>query len=630
MCGIAGVLDWQRPVEVELVRRMTARMRHRGPDHGAVSALGPLVLGHRRLAIIDLRPDGNQPMADRSGRYWIAFNGEIYNYRALAREFTDLGIVLGTRTDTEVILEAYKRWGVDCLAHLNGMFAFALWDTLERRLFLARDRLGEKPLFYSALPGGGIAFASELKALRCHPLIGTALNPRALSQYLSLNYVLTNECMLAGVAKLPPAHYLVVEAGRVGHPRCYWQVAEHFQRKQRFRDEHEAGEALTALLEDAVRLRLGADVPLGAFLSGGLDSGAIVAAMNRVREDDAVRTFTIGFGDASYDEVDAARVTAGHLHTRHHDRIIDVDMAMALPEVARAHDEPFADSSMLPTYFLTKFARQDLTVCLSGDGGDELFAGYPTYVADRLRHLTGWLPSPLIAGLRLLAEHAVPVSFAKVSFDYKLRQFLRGHALDAQRAHYFWRVIQSDRQKAALLRPEQRAAVMACDPYASFQPHFAAVADCHYLDQGMYVDLKTWLVDDILVKVDQCSMAHSLEVRTPFLDHRLVEFAAALPIDLKLRRFRQKYLLRASQRRFLPPSVAAGGKRGFNAPVSEWINGRLGAIVQAAVTSAPMREWFDRASIDRLLAEHAARKHDHGLPLFGLTCLGLWMEASYA
>jgi asparagine synthase (glutamine-hydrolysing) len=440
--------------------------------------------------------------------------------------------------------------------------------------------------------------------------------------------VLTSACIVEGVRKLPAAHYLLVERGRPLQPEPYWDLAPHFADKRRYRSEAEATEALSVLLEDAVGLRLVSDVPLGAFLSGGIDSATIVAAMARVGQPAAVKTFSIGFQEDSFNELAEARSTARFLGIDHHDKIVHADMAAALPRIVEAADEPFADTSIIPFYYLAEFARQHVTVSLSGDGSDEIFAGYETYTADRLLNATAWLPA---WGSRT-ALHAVerfwPVSFDCVSLDYKARQFLRGHSLGAQRGHYFWRTIFDDAGKRSILRPEWREDVSAVDTFDDFHHYYDDVAHCHFLDQAMYVDVKTWLVDDILVKVDRATMAHALEARAPFLDHRLIEFAAALPADWKLKRLRKKHLLRESQRRHLPARVIQRRKHGFNSPVSEWFGcpGPLADLAEAVTTDDTLAPWFEPTAIRALWREHRARVRDNGLALLGLTCLGLWLR----
>jgi len=503
------------------------------------------------------------------------------------------------------------------------MFAFALWDLPRQRLLLARDRIGEKPLFYHARPDG-LTFASELQALRIHPLVPFDVDPLALGQFLAFNYVLDPHCLVAGVLKLAPAHYLLAERGKPLAPVCYWRLADAFRSKRAFASEHEAAEALDAIVADAVRLRLVSDVPLGAFLSGGIDSSAIVSAMTRTGSR-STQTFSIGFDEDSFDEAPMARLAAKALGVNHHEQVVRADAA-ALPAIVRAADEPMADTSSIPTYYLARFARQSVTVCLSGDGGDENFAGYDTYRADSLHRATRFVPAPAVRAIARLASSWLPVSFDRVSFDFKLRQFLAAHPLDPDRAHLSWRRIMSASEQSRLLTTDARHAVAMHDPLQAGVRCAADVADLDPLDRALYVDIKTWLAGDILVKVDRMTMAHSLESRAPFLDHRVVEFAASLPPSFKLRGRRTKYLLKKSQARRLPAAVIERRKHGFNAPVSQWLAGPLEELGRAATAPAVLGRWFEPGAVERLWTEHRTRARDHGLKLFGLTCFGLWLN----
>ena len=627
MCGICGKLVWDKPVEKEVVERMNQTLVHRGPDSGGVTTCGPLTLGHRRLAIIDLSPAGNQPLSDHTGQFWIVFNGEIYNFLELRRELTTLGAQFRTRTDTEVILEAYKQWGDNFTTRLNGMFAFGLWDNTRRRLLLARDRLGKKPLYYHILPNGGLVFASELKALLEDSAVPRRLNLQAINQYLSLSYTLTEQCILQEVHKLPAAHYLVVEEDRQISPVQYWDLASHFRAKRQFRSEAEAADELRSLIDDAVRLRLISDVPLGLFLSGGIDSSALAAAMHANRPPETIKSFSAGFQEKSYSELDQAREVAELLKLDHQDQVVLPDVARLLPKIAWHADEPFADTSIIPTYLLAGFCRRSVTVCLSGDGGDELFAGYETYVADKLHHLGRGVPNWVTRGMLGVANQLLPVSHDKVSFDYKLRHFLSGQAFDAARAHYHWRTIFSETEKQQLLQPDIWAQVSNSEPFDAFARFQQQVADCHYLDQAMYVDIKTWLVDDILVKVDRATMAHGLEARAPLLDYRIAEFAAALPVDLKLKGWQKKYLLKQSQRERLPRAVLQRKKQGFNAPVSHWLNSAMREhLFEISLSSQCGAALFNPAQIKNMWAEHQSKIADHGLKLFNLINLQLWCQ----
>ncbi|MEW6267164.1 MAG: asparagine synthase (glutamine-hydrolyzing) [Thermodesulfobacteriota bacterium] len=628
MCGIAGWLSWEEPPRSEVVADMSEAMSHRGPDARGLVGLGPLVLGHCRLSVIDVSPANNQPLFDHGGRLVIVFNGEIYNFPEIRADLESRGARFRTSGDTEVVLEAYRQWGVDCLARFNGMFAFALWDKARRRLFLARDRAGEKPLFYYPLPGHGLAFASEPRALRRHPQVSREIDPVGLGHYLQLNYTLGERCLTEKMLRLPPAHYLIAEEGRPPTRHRYWDLAGCFHQKKRFASEAEAAEALNALIDDSVRMRLISDVPLGAFLSGGLDSSTIVAAMTRHRPPDQVKTFSIGFDDPGYSEIDQARTMARTLGVDHHDRILRPDSAVVLPSLVAAADEPLADSSALPTWFLAGFTRSRVTVALSGDGGDECFAGYETYLADRLQAGLAWLPAWFTRGFGRLVDRFWPVSFAKVSFDYKLRQFLAGLNLPPAQAHFSWRTIFSEEERRALMRPEWLAVQnqAGADAYEIFKQHLDEVTGCHPLDQAQFVDIKTWLPYDILVKVDRATMAHSLEARVPFLDHRILEFAAALPVNYKLRGWRKKYILKLSQRRRLPAWVLKRRKQGFNAPVSDWFSQALLGFGREALAERRLDQWFDRRAIEELWRDHLTRRRDNGLKIFGLVCFSLWLQ----
>ncbi len=626
MCGISGQLRWETPPDRALVERMTCALAHRGPDGQGVYVDGPIALGHRRLAIIDLTTGGDQPMSDAGGRCAIVFNGEIYNYRELRKELASAGASFRSQSDTEVILAAYLHWGPSMLTRLNGMFALALWDCRERSLLIARDRLGKKPLYYREHPDGGVTFASELKALVEDRSWARRINPRALSQYLSLNYTLTADTILDGVTKLPPAHYRVFGRGRATPSVQYWDVARCFRTPTSFTTPAAAAEALRPLLDDAVKIRLISDVPLGVLLSGGVDSTTLAASMCQALPPREVRSFSMGFEHASYSELADARDTAQALGITHREMTTTADAAAMLERIVYHGDEPFADSSLIPTYLLAQFARQHVTVCLAGDGGDEVFAGYETYLADRFHHWSRWLPRPLFSVAAAVTGAVLPVSFDKVSLDYKVRQFLGARGLSDSRAHYHWRTIFSDAEKAELLHPDVRAAVLQHDPYDEFARFDRELADQDYRSRALYVDLKTWLVDDILVKADRASMAHGLELRTPFLDYRVVEFAAALPVEWKLHGLQKKYVLKLSQRGRVPAAVLHRRKQGFNAPVSHWLLASFRSEFEAMMIAEeggglPI---LNRHFVRRLWDEHAAGIRDHGLRLLGLITLQLW------
>jgi asparagine synthase (glutamine-hydrolysing) len=625
MCGIAGHLSWSGPSDSDLVSRMTACVAHRGPDGSGVATIGPLTMGHRRLAVIDLSTAASQPMHDITEQFWIVFNGEIYNYRALRCELAGLGARFHSQSDTEVILEAYKQWGVGCLARLNGMFAFALWDATQDALLLARDRLGEKPLYYRAGPDG-VVFASELKALCADRRFRRVLSPRALSHYLSLNYTLTDAPILEGVSKLRPGHFAVCRRGLDLRQQPFWDLAAAFSRPTNCKSIDEAAEALRALIDDAVKLRLVSDVPLGVFLSGGLDSSTLAAAMCQAVPATDVKSFSMGFREASFSEVAEAKETAAFLGIDHRSTVTTAHVAELLPAIVCHADEPFADTSVIPMYLLSAFARQHVTVCLTGDGGDELFAGYETYVADKLHRLLRWSPPALSAPAARAVRALLPVSFDRVSLDYKIRQFVGGLSMSTGRAHYHWRTIFSSQEKRELLQPEVWRVVSPHDAYTVFEQFERDVAGCDDLGRASYVDIKTWLADDILVKADRASMAHGLELRAPFLDYRVVEFAASLPSEWKIRGTKKKRVLKRSQQRRVPPQVLSRKKQGFNAPVAHWLLSSFREAFEPLTVSDQPAPIFNPETVRRLWREHAAGHADHGHKLLGLINLQLWLR----
>lgn len=631
MCGIAGWISGRGSPDRQVLSRITDALAHRGPDAAGVLIDGACGMGHRRLSVVDLNPNNNQPFRDGSGRYVLVFNGEVYNFGELRRELVARGHTFRTQGDTEVVLEAIKAWGLAAaVERFIGMFAFALWDCERRRLMLGRDRLGKKPFYYALLPDGGLVFASEPRALAMHPDVPGGVDPVALAHYMRLNYVPCNASLIAGVQALPPATVAEFEPGGPLRTRRYWDLAAKYRDKRQFRSEDEAAEALNALIDEAVGARLVADVPLGAFLSGGVDSSAIVAGMLRHRRPDGVYTFTSGFVEDSYDESPMAERLAAEFGVVHRTQRLDTRAIDLLPSVLATAAEPLADTSALPMYLLSDFTRQHVTVALSGDGGDECFAGYETYVADRIHRIASHSPRWLRQALPGFLDRVLPVDHRKVGWPEKLRRLSGALAEDFPRAHASWRDIFRDGELQQLMRPAWRQQVDASASRGLFEDyfegHFAEVAGCHPVDQATYVDIKTWMVDDILVKSDRASMARSLEVRCPLLDHRIVEFAAQLDPALKLKGFKKKHILRHSQRERLPDWLLNQPKRGFNAPVSHWVLGPLRDACRDAIFSPEMASWFDRAGLQRLWDEHERKQRDHGLKLFGLMSVGLFLR----
>lgn len=594
---------------------MASRLVHRGPDQEGFYLGEGTGLGIRRLSIVDLK-GGSQPLQDEQGRYHLVYNGEIYNHRELRRELKERGHRFASRCDGEVIVHLYEEEGPRCLERLNGMFALALWDRKARRLLLARDRIGIKPLHYWEAPGR-LVFASELKALLAHPEVPRVLDRAALDRYLSFEYVPAPDTIFAGVHKLPPAHYLVWEEGRSRRHR-YWSV-EYLPDPSRSRRDWE--EALLEELRASVRRRLMSDVPLGAFLSGGLDSSTVVALM---AEEAAgpVKTFCIGFDEASFDESGHARRVAQHLGTRHHEQILSPQQVLQLiPSVWEFLDEPLGDASIIPTLLLARFAREHVKVSLSGDGGDELLAGYPTYAAAHLAEALRRAPAPVRTALRAAAAR-LPVSTANWSFDFRLKRFAERLLYPPEERNLLWVGSFSPEEKGRIYGPELRG----ISPASTFAPLERLERKGHLTNRLLYLDLHFYLADDLLVKLDRASMAASLEARVPFLDHRLVELLARVPPELKLQGLRTKALLRSAMRGRLPAGILRRPKKGFGIPVARWLKGPLRPWIEDLLSQEEMARdgLFEPAGVQALLQEHLAGKRDHRKLLWTLASFVMW------
>jgi asparagine synthase (glutamine-hydrolysing) len=613
MCGIAGLASIEGPFDTDIVVRMRDTLRHRGPDDEGTwrSADGRVALGHRRLSIIDLSPAGRQPMEDAAGQLQIVFNGEIYNYQALRRELEARGHRFRTATDTEVILEAYREWDVDCLVRLNGMFAFGLFDGPRGRLLLARDRAGEKPLFYR-VHEGRIAFASELKALFADPHCPRLLNLEALDYYLAFGYVPGDHCMVRGIHKLPQGHALTFELRSPGMKIWrYWQLPTQSVADA---SDDELLQELERLLEDSVRLRMIADVPVGVMLSGGIDS-SLVTAMAARTSSRRVKTFTISFpGHGDFDEAPFARAVAEHVGTEHVELAAEPATVELLPELARQYDEPIADSSMVPTYLVSKLIRRDATVALGGDGGDELFGGYPhhSWVQQQAR-MGGWLPKPVRRALRGAAVR-VPVGTTG-------RNYLLGLTAAPPLNIVQFNVLFDGDARRALLSGIGGADLPAAAPEA-YKAALCLPQDTP-LRQSTSLDFQTYLVDDILVKVDRASMLCSLEVRAPFLDPRLIEFAyGRVPDRLRATAGERKALLRRLAGRLLPPSLDLTRKQGFSLPLHKWFKGDWGQFIEDVLTQGDDR-LFDQRTVRRLIrGQRGGFSNTHRL--FALLMVELW------
>jgi asparagine synthase (glutamine-hydrolysing) len=627
MCGIAGYapLDPRRTMDDGLVRAMLRCIAHRGPDDEGVHAVPGVVLGHRRLSVIDVT-GGHQPLFGASDHTAIVCNGEFYNYRELRRDLEAHGHRFRTASDTEVAAHAYDAWGLDFLDRLDGMFAFALWDGVRRRLVLARDRLGEKPLYWT-VTDGLLIFGSELSALIAHPAVDATIDPASLSAYLTLEYVPAPRTILRGVSKLEPGSVLTLEDTRV-EVRPYWRLVPRI--RQPVPPYEEAVRELRARLEAAVRSRLVSDVPLGVFLSGGIDSSSVAALAARAG---SLRTFSIGFEEPSFDESRYAREVARHVGSTHHERVVSGrEMPDLVPHLGRLLDEPLADASILPTAVLSRFARERVTVCLGGDGGDELFAGYPMHQAHRVAGLARMLPTSIHRLLDAAAAR-LPVSHDNFALGFRVRTFLRGSRLSPPDNHALWMSSFSPDEERTLLTPDLLAAIpdttMGLDV---FRRAWAQSAGAPPLARATHLDAITYLANDILMKIDRASMNVALEVRAPFLARDVVELAFSVPDAYRMRRLRGKRMLRDAVRDLLPDGVLSRPKKGFGMPVAAWLNGPLRPLVRDMLSEHRLRVegYFSPVTVAHLLREHDEGRADHHKPLWTLLVFELWRDQHLA
>jgi asparagine synthase (glutamine-hydrolysing) len=619
MCGIAGKLNFDpsQPIDREVLAAMARVMAHRGPDGEGFHVSPGLGLVHRRLSIIDLAA-GAQPLSNEDGNVWVTFNGEIYNFVEIRHELEQRGHRFRTLTDTEVIVHAYEEWGDAAVNRFRGMFAFAVWDEPRRRLLLVRDRVGVKPLHYSVTPAG-VTFGSEIKALLEDPDVPRDWSPAAVDAYLTLQYVPCPDTMYSAIQKLPAGHFLVAEHGNVAIHQ-YWDLP--FTGDGDPSREIEYLERLDALITESVGLRLVSDVSLGAFLSGGIDSTLIVDAMTRAAPSRVV-TISVGFEERAYDETSHARAVAEHFHTEAHEQTVRPDILELLPKLAWHFDEPFADSSAVPTYHVAAAARQHVTVALSGDGGDELWGGYSRHEVEQWESIARQWIGP--AGERVVGRLA-----GYLPLGLKGTRALRHLGLPPAQAcalkHGYGLFERSDR--AALYSRDFALHVRDADPFVGLRRAYRACPSADPLDRALYVDVKTSLVDDILTKVDRMSMAVSLEAREPLLDHRLLEFAATVPSALKIKSGRRKYLLRRLLENRVPKAIVDRPKQGFAAPIAEWLRGPLRPTVDALLLDGRLRDrgLFDPPVVRRLWREHREGAQNHRHRLWSLVMLELWFR----
>ena len=628
MCGICGLAfsPASGQPEISLLKKMAQTLIHRGPDDEGYFSRPGIGLAVRRLSIIDVA-GGHQPLSNETGSIWVAQNGEIYNFPDIRAELEKRGHIFRTRSDTEVIVHSYEEWGLDFLQKFRGMFALALWDGEKKRLILARDRIGVKPLYYTLLPDGTLIFGSEIKAILSHPQVPRELDLEALDFYLTLEYIPAPYSIFKGIKKLQAAHLLIFEGGRLTL-QPYWQL-EAGQLKERAKSLSlpQAMEELYALLREAVRLRLISDVPLGAFLSGGIDSSTIVGLMRELGAE-PLRTFSIGFKESTYNELNYARTAARRFSTQHEEFILE-PRALELTEKLIYHlDEPLADFSIFPTYLVSTMARSRVTVALSGDGGDELFGGYEHYQAQKLAQIgsvrkLGHLASPLI--------NLFPPSEKKKGFWNKLQRFTLGLTFPAELRHFRWMTFWREEEKEALYSEDLKKEIKKAGPFWTREPLSSLFQEMDQFDPitaELYLDLKTYLPDDIMVKVDRMSMATSLEAREPLLDHHLVEFVFSLPGEWKLHGLETKWIFKKTMERLLPRENIYRPKEGFSIPIKLWLRQELRSLLLDQLNEDRLKRQglFEPSLVKKLIDDHLAGRKNYSHQLWALLVFEKWYD----
>ena len=630
MCGIAGWVNLTSSTpakdEQAVLHSMCETIVHRGPDSEGMWTDESVALGMRRLSIIDLKT-GDQPVYSEDGSVVVMMNGELYNFREVRADLEKRGHHFRTQTDTEIVPHLYQEYGEDFVDHINGMFAISLWDGPRKKLILARDRYGEKPLYYGTFDGR-LVYASEPKALLAHPAVTGELDLDALRQYLSFDYVPAPRSIYKGISKLPAAHLMVVEKGQI-RTRRYWNLSWKKPDAPNGNGnglKNKAAE-LHDLLSDAVRMRLVSDVPLGVLLSGGVDSSTI-AAFATQHATDTVKTFSIGFAEDSFDESRYARLVAAHLGTDHYEEMLSSEKAGDLiSEIGGWLDEPLSDGSLIPTYLLARFVRKHVTVALGGDGGDEIFAGYPMYFGHKLAGAYGSVPQFIRSRMIESVVRLLPVSTRNLSFDYKAKRFVRSANFDTVTRHHSWFGSFTADEQRLLLRGNVLEQTSG-DIYAGPRD-LLALCDAHdEIERMQYLDMNYYMAEDILTKVDRASMAVSLETRAPFLDPRIGEFAASLPLEYKLRGNKGKYILKRAVEGLLPRSILTRSKKGFGIPVAAWLKGRLNPLMHDLLAPERLNRQglFEPAYVAKLITEHERGIASHHKQLWTLLVFQLWYD----
>ncbi|HEY0050976.1 MAG TPA: asparagine synthase (glutamine-hydrolyzing) [Pyrinomonadaceae bacterium] len=623
MCGIVGIVNQiSRPVEREILEKMNRAIRHRGPDEDGFYLNENVGLAMRRLSIIDLA-GGQQPIHNPSKTAWIVFNGEIYNFQELRAELEKRGHRFYTNSDTEIILHLYDEHGADCVTHLRGMFAFAIWDEREKSLFLARDRVGKKPVLYSHQPNGDLIFGSEFQALLQHPDVDREVDYEAIHQYLTFSCVPAPLTAFRQIRKLEPGHWLRWKNGEIKTER-YW--TPDFSAKIKI-SEQDAVEETLRILREATKMRLISEVPLGAFLSGGVDSSTVVALMAEASEK-PVKTFSIGFEEQDFSELKYARRVAEHIGAEHHEFIVKPDAIEVLPTLVEHYGEPFADSSAIPTFYVSKETRKHVTVALNGDGGDETFAGYERYFAIQLAEKYKRIPSILRKSVIEPAAAFLPTSMGQHSRVKSAKNFLAVSSMPKSSLYLRWMSAINEDLKAELYSENFKQKTSNDSTASVLQSWFARANGSGAIDAMLLTDTMTYLPNDLLVKVDIASMANSLEARSPFLDHKVIEFAASLPEKIKVRGTETKYLLKKAASRVVPPEVLYRRKMGFGIPVGYWLRNEMKDFMFEILLSEKSfnRGLFKPEIIKKLVAQHVAEKQNHTYPLWTLLMLELWFR----
>ena len=625
MCGIAGWINLEKNRGANhseaVLHSMCETMKHRGPDSEGLWLDETVALGMRRLSVIDLHT-GEQPVYSEDKSIVVMMNGELYNFREVRAELEKRGHKFETQTDTEILPHLYEEYGEAMLEYINGMFAFALWDKRKQKLLIARDKFGEKPLYYGVFDGK-LIFASEPKVLLANASVKAEINLDSLRQYLSFDYVPAPNSIYKGISKLPAAHFLTVEKGEI-KTRRYWNLTWE---KKETKSLESSAEELREMLADAVRMRLVADVPLGILLSGGVDSSTVAAFATQFSSE-KVKTFSIGFEEDSFDESKFARQVATHLNTEHYEEKLSVEKAADLiSEIGTWLDEPMSDGSLIPTLLLSKFVRKHVTVALGGDGGDEIFAGYPMYFAHKVANIYNGIPGIFRNNLIEPVVNNLPVSNKNLSFDYKAKRFVRASKYDLVTRHHSWFGSFSLDEQQKLLSKDVLAQT-SNDIYKGAKELLEICDAENDIEKMQFLDINFYMAEDILTKVDRASMAVSLEVRAPFLDPRVAQFAASIPLEYKLKGNKGKYILKKAVEPFLPKNILHRPKKGFGIPIADWLKGRLNPLMHSMLDAKRLKEQglFDAEFVQKLIKEHETNAASHHKQLWTLLVFQLWYD----